>query len=308
MKLAVKYKAEAFLLLNTLIWGGTFVVVKNALNDVSPSLFVTIRFSIATLLLLPFVIPQLRGSNSERWKEALILGILLYLGFAAQTIGLRYTTATKSAFFTGMFVVLTPIFQALIEKKIPKREHIVGIIFVFTGIIFLSSKGTSFLDIFYELGENFNIGDFLTLLCAVFFALYIVYLDMISDKHDFKFLTFVQVAVTAVIAFVVSQLFSFTSIEVITFNINGWVIAALLYTSILATIVTTLVQTKYQQFVTPTKTGIIFSLEPIFAAVAAYLIIAETVSYFGFIGSLFIFTGLLISELWNKDKIDLVQS
>ncbi|HRI47028.1 MAG TPA: DMT family transporter, partial [Ignavibacteriaceae bacterium] len=123
MKLAVKYKAEAFLLLNTLIWGGTFVVVKNALNDVSPSLFVTIRFSIATLLLLPFVIPQLRGSNSERWKEALILGVLLYLGFAAQTIGLRYTTATKSAFFTGTFVVLTPIFQALIEKKIPKKEH-----------------------------------------------------------------------------------------------------------------------------------------------------------------------------------------
>jgi drug/metabolite transporter (DMT)-like permease len=302
MKLNIKYKAEAFFLLNTLIWGGTFVVVKNALSDFSPSLFVTYRFTIAALLIFPFVIKSLKNVSSVRWKEAVILGVLLYLGFAAQTIGLRYTTATKSAFFTGTFVVLTPLFQALIEKKIPKKEHIAGIVFVFIGIIFLSSKGTSYLDIFYELGENFNLGDFLTLVCAVFFALYIVYLDMISAKHDFKFLTFVQISVTALIGFIVMQLFHFSNVETIHYTFSGGVILALIYTALLATIVTTLLQTKYQQYVTPTKTGIIFSLEPIFAAVAAYFIIAETITYFGFIGSLFIFTGLLVSELWNREK------
>lgn len=302
MKFNIKYIAEAGLLTNALIWGGTFVLVKSALEDVSPTLFITLRFSLAAILILPFAYSTLKQAAFIRWKEAIILGILLFMGFAAQTVGLKYTTATKSAFFTGAFVVLTPIFQALLEKQLPKREHIAGIVFVFTGIIFLSSKGTSFFDVFVELGDNFNVGDFLTLVCAVFFALYIVYLDMISRQHNYKFLTFVQVLVTAVIGVAATFLLDFSQIEIISFIGGANFYIGLIYTAIFATIITTAIQTKFQKEVTPTKAGIIFSMEPIFAAVFAYLLLTEKLSHFGFIGSLFIFTGLLISELWNKEK------
>ena len=88
----------------------------------------------------------------------MILGLLYFGGFAAQTIGLNYTSATKSAFITGTFVIFTPIFQIIIEKKLPSKGNIIGIILVAGGLIFLSSKGTHFLDIIHELGTNFNVG------------------------------------------------------------------------------------------------------------------------------------------------------
>jgi len=293
--------AEGALLLNALIWGGTFVIVKSALTDSSPMMFVAVRFTIATLILLPFAYKSFSGVNKRSLIDGFNLGILLFLGFVFQTVGLKYTTATKSAFITGTFVVFIPIFQTIIEKRFPSRANIAGILFVILGIIFLSSKGESVFDIFYEIGASFNFGDFLTLLCAVFYALYIVYLDIISHRNEFKYLTFSQIAVTAVLGYVASFTFSALELESIQFHLTDNLLLALAYTSILATVITLLLQTKYQKEVTPTRAGLIFSLEPIFAAVFAYIILTEMLSYLGIIGCIFIFTGVLISELLTKD-------
>ncbi|MBS4034080.1 MAG: DMT family transporter, partial [Ignavibacterium sp.] len=292
---------EGALLLNALIWGGTFVIVKSALTDSSPMMFVAVRFTIATLILLPFAYKSFSGVNKRSLIDGFNLGILLFLGFVFQTVGLKYTTATKSAFITGTFVVFIPIFQTIIEKRFPSRANIAGILFVILGIIFLSSKGESVFDIFYEIGASFNFGDFLTLLCAVFYALYIVYLDIISHRNEFKYLTFSQIAVTAVLGYVASFTFSALELESIQFHLTDNLLLALAYTSILATVITLLLQTKYQKEVTPTRAGLIFSLEPIFAAVFAYIILTEMLSYLGIIGCIFIFTGVLISELLTKD-------
>ncbi len=298
-----KYRGEGALLLNTLIWGGTFVIIKNALQDVSPMLFVSIRFTLAALIIFPFLFKILKKTNKAALFAGFILGVIYFLGFATQTIGLNYTTATKSAFITGTFIIFTPIFQLIIEKRMPKKGNIIGIILVLIGLMFLSSRGSSFFDIFKEIGSNFNLGDFFTLICAIFFALYIVYIDIYTKRHDFKPLVFMQIAVTGISGIIFSVLLSLTNIETIKFTFNGNLIFAVLYTALLATIITTTLQTKFQKEVSPTKAGIIFSFEPIFSAVFAFFVLSEKISNFGLLGCVFIFSGLLATELIDKKRV-----
>jgi drug/metabolite transporter (DMT)-like permease len=295
-----KYKALAALILPTVIWGGTFVIIKESLSFVSPMVFISSRFLFAALLLLPFTGIIFRGSGSMEIKGGMLLGLLYFIGFATQTIGLNFTTATKSGFITGTFVVFTPILQLLIEKRKPSKWNITGIVLVLIGLIFLFSHGEHLFDVFSEIGSNFNIGDFLTLICALSYSGYIVYLDIISKKAKFMPLVFIQIALTAAGGILFLMIFAATGIEQIRINYNTYVILALLYTAILATILTTGLQTRFQKYVTPTKAAIIFSFEPIFAAVFAYLLINERLGSFGIMGGIFIFAGLLVSEIFEK--------
>jgi len=292
-----KYSAEGVLLFITVIWGATFVIIKTALQDISPMLFVTIRFLLASLILFPFLKKIIKETDRTALTGGLILGLFYFLGFSTQTAGLQYTSATKSAFITGSFVIFIPFCQVIIEKKIPGKGSIIGILLVITGLLFLSSKGESLLQVFYELGSNFNFGDFLTLLCAVFYAAYIVYLDSISKKHAYLPLVFIQITLTGILGAGALFIFSAAGIENIKFNFNGHILFTFLYTSILATVIASTLQTKFQKYTTPSKAGIIISFEPIFSSLFAFIILHETISFFGFIGCILIFTGLLASEL-----------
>jgi drug/metabolite transporter (DMT)-like permease len=299
-----KYLGESVLLFNTIIWGATFVIIKNALYDVSPMIFVAIRFTFASLMLLPFMSKNLRESNKATILGGTILGVMYFLGFATQTIGLNFTSATKSGFITGTFVLFTPIFQLLFEKKKPNKGNLLGVMIVLLGLVLLSGKGNSFFDIFHELGQGFNIGDFFTILCAVFFAMYLVYLDIVTRRFDYKPLVFLQVSVTGISGIVFAIILSITKFEPAKFTVNLNVIFALLYTAILATIVTTTLQTKFQKIISPTKAGIILSFEPIFSAILANIYLSEKISSFGFIGGILIFTGLIVSELFDRLKFN----
>lgn len=296
-----KYLPVGALLINTIIWGGTFAIIKNALEDASSMIFVAVRFSLASAILLPFVWKYLKNANKDAIISGFILGFLLFLGFASQTMGLKYTTATKSGFITGLFVIFTPILQTLIEKRKPTRGNIIGIFLVLAGLILLSGKGDSVVSVITELGSSFNRGDFLTLLCAFFFAMYIVYLDMVCRKYEYMLLVFLQIAVTAVLGYMAAFLFTNISVESIAFNLTDNLIYSFLYTAILATIVTTIIHTKYQRYVSPTQASIIFSLEPIFAAIIAFYALGETITVYGYFGCFIIFTGLLFSELVGKE-------
>jgi drug/metabolite transporter (DMT)-like permease len=295
-----KYFPETMLMINTLIWGSTFVIIKSALTNVSPLLFISLRFLTATLILLPFAFKMFRNINRQIFWDGIFLGLLYFIGFTTQTAGLKYTTATKSAFITGTFIIFTPVFQVLIERRSPAKRVLLGILLALTGLIFLTSKGDSLLGVFSEISESFNIGDFLTLLCALFFALYLVYLDIISKRNDYKPLVFLQVVVTGILGLLFSFLFNGWKIETIEFSFSSSLLFAVLYTSIFATVLTTVIQTKYQKFVTPSVAGIIFSFEPIFAAVFAFFVMNEKISNFGLLGCALIFTGLLVSEVLNR--------
>ena len=298
-----KYTGEIALLFNTLIWGGTFALIKNAFNDISPLLFLGLRFGIAALIFLPFVYSSLKKTNKKTLIAGCILGFFYFAGFTAQSLGLNLTTATKSGFITGTFVVFIPILQLIIEKRKPKWFNILSVFLVLVGLILLSSKGENALDFIQQLGSDFNLGDVLTLLCALLFAFQVVYVDVFTKKYDYLPMVFVQLLITGVGGFILSYIFSISSLETFKFTFNTTVVTAILYTAIFASIIATVIQLKFQKFVSPTKAGIIFSIEPIFAAVFAYFLLSEKISNFGLVGCVLIFIGLIVSELFSfKDE------
>ncbi|MGB9663448.1 MAG: DMT family transporter [Ignavibacteria bacterium] len=295
----MRLKAELILFLITFIWAGTFVIIKPTLQFISPLLFVTIRFLIAALVLTLIYREKILRIPKSTVKMGSILGIFLFIGFVVQTIGLKYTTATKSALITGTFVVFTPILQVLIERKPLKVGSIIGVILVFTGLLFLSSNENNLIDLISTIGKDFNFGDLLTLICAIFFAAYIVYLDIISDKTDFNDVVWLQIVVTLIGSSILMWGFHFFQVEPIKFTFNSQVILTILYTSIFATIITTFLQTKYQKYTLPTRAAIIFTSEPLLASILAYLILNETIGIFGVIGGVLIILGVLTSELFD---------
>ncbi|MBI3004056.1 MAG: DMT family transporter, partial [Ignavibacteriales bacterium] len=146
-------KAEFFLLSITLIWGTTFVLTKIVLQHVSPFLYIAIRFGAASLIFAAIFFSHVKAIRANTAVKGGILGLLLFVGFALQTVGLEYTSASKSAFVTGMLVVLTPICQVIIERRAPKAGNVLGVVLVTAGLYFLTSPQ----------GSEFNIGDALTL-------------------------------------------------------------------------------------------------------------------------------------------------
>ncbi len=295
-----KYTGEIALLFNTLIWGGTFALIKNAFTDISPLLFLALRFTIAALIFLPFVYSSLKKTNTQTLIAGSVLGLFYFAGFTAQSLGLNLTTATKSGFITGMFVVFIPILQLIIEKRKPKWFNLLSVFLVLIGLIMLSSKGENVIDFIHQLGSDFNLGDLLTLICALLFAFQVVYVDVFTKKYDYLPMVFVQLLITGLGGFILAYIFSFTSLEAVRFTINFNVVSAILYTSIFASIIATVIQLKYQKTVSPTKAGIIFSIEPIFAAVFAYFLLSEKISNFGLAGCVLIFSGLIISEVFTS--------
>ncbi len=280
-------KSEAVLIIITLIWGGTFVVIKGALDDASPLFFVGIRFSIAALILTPFMLTRFRGFTKPVLRAGIILGSIMFLGFSSQTLGLQYTTASKSGFITGLAVVFTPLLQMAIEKRMPRPGNLIGVVLVVIGLYLLTSPA----------GASFNVGDALTLACAFFFALYIVYIDVFSKKFSIMHLVYLQICTVAVLSFIFTAGF-----ESVRFNLSGNLLFALAYTAILATVINTYLQTEYQRYTTPTRAAIIFTLEPVFAAFLAFVILHEILGLQGVIGGAVIIGGLIVSEL--SDVLD----
>ncbi|MDA3859831.1 MAG: DMT family transporter [Melioribacteraceae bacterium] len=293
-----KYKGEVNLLIVTLLWSATFVIIKGALTDISSMLFIGLRFLIAGLILLPIVISKKLDWKNVNIYPSIFLGVILFIGFSLQTVGLKYTSATKSAFLTGSAVAFIPFLQLFIEKKKPKTGSVIGVAVVLIGILFLSG-GNSIITLLNDIITNFNFGDFLTLLCALFFAMYVVYLDMISSKYVFWMLLIVQIGVSAFLAFAMAVVFDLINYEALRINLTSQLSFGIIYTSIFATLITTTLQTKFQKLVTPTKAGIVYSFEPIFAAAIAFIFLSERITSFGLLGATLIFVGLIISESYE---------
>jgi drug/metabolite transporter (DMT)-like permease len=282
MHLSSRTRAESYLLSLTIIWGSTFVLTKFILEGASPFVYVAIRFFIASLLFAAFFFRRLRTISKDGVAKGLILGVLLFVGFVLQTIGMKFTTASKSAFVTGLMVVFTPIFQLIIERKAPKFGNIIGVVLVALGLYLLTSPK----------GSEFNIGDALTLLCAILFSIYTVYLSVYGKDHDPAHLTFIQFASTTILAAM-----AIPFLETARLNITTNFLLNLAYLAVMPTVVALYVMAKYQKYTTPTRSAIIYSMEPPFAAIFAFFIIGEQIGMIGVIGGISILSGLIVSEL-----------
>lgn len=280
--MTAKGRAEWFLFATTFIWGGTFVIIKEGLADLSPLLMVSIRFSLATLLLLPFCMKILFRADRKAILWGGLLGLLIFAGFLLQTLGLKETTTSKSAFITTMMVIFTPLFQFILSSRRPKWGNLAGVIIVSVGLWFLTAPS----------GGGLNRGDLLTLLCAIVFGLFIVLLDWTTRRYDFILMTFLQIVTPAVCGWILLPFF-----EQPVFRPTRAALFALGYTAILATVVTGYVQTRYQRDTTPTRAALIFAIEPVWAAILGFLFLGETMDRGGILGGALIIGGILFSEL-----------
>lgn len=282
------WKAELALFLVTFIWGGTFLFTKLGLEYTQPSFYIILRFSIALLLSIIIFRKSILKIPKSVAKEGFILGVFFGAGFLFQTYGLDYTTVSKSAFITGITVPLTPfVFWFIVRKKVQKWSKI-GVIIASIGL-WLFTNPTF---------DGFNIGDLLTLLSTVFWALYITYMDVYTKGKSGKdysaqlvIMQFVGATPLAIISFIILDLSSFQ------FELNGALIGSLAFNSILASILVTFIHTSVQRYTTPVKAALIFSLEPVVASSVAMIFLSEFLNFREYVGAAILFSGVLISEL-----------
>ena len=276
--------AELALLFNVIVWGATFVLVKQALDDVSPILFLALRFSIATLALLAVFHRPLR--HVFTWKAAAagaLAGVCLYSGYLLQTLGLQWTSAPKSAFLTGLTSVLVPFLGAIVYRNKPRLTEIAGVFVATAGLWLMTLPGA--------IGPIAR-GDLLTLLCAVGFAAHIVTLGHFSEEMRFEVLSVAQVGAAAVLA-----LGSFWWAEAPRAVWRPAMIWAVLISGILSTAMAFTIQAWAMQYTSATRTALIFLLEPIVAWLTAFWLFNETLSPRAAAGAALILLGVLLVEL-----------
>lgn len=281
-------KADLALLFVSLIWGCTFVVVKDALQDASTFVFLAMRFSLgAVLLWLTF---RLRGGASPPgrgdgavWKGGLTCGLFLFLGFALQTAGLRETTASKSAFLTGLYIVLVPFFHSLVNKHVPRWLELAGIAAATAGTALLTLTGWEW---------NLNRGDLLTMAGAVAFALQILAVGSWSKRMSVETLSLLQVITVAVISTAMLGAWETPQLR------WSWRLAiALLVTAVFATSLSFTLQTWAQRLISPTRAALILASEPVFAGLTAWWVAGEAWTGRMMGGAALILAGILLVEL-----------
>lgn len=272
--------ADVSLLFVAFLWGGGFIATKYALESITPNYINFIRFFIAFICLSLIFHKKIGLINKSSLKAGMIIGVFLYAGFILQTVGLQYTTASKQAFLTGTNVVMVPFLYWLAKGKRPDKYNVIAAIVAVFGIGFLSIN-SSF---------TINLGDGLTLLCAIFFASHIVSIACFATKHDPIVLTIVQFGTVAVLSLISSLIFepmpSFTKTSTM----------GILYLAIFSTLICFAMQNVAQRYTSPEHTAIILCLESVFGSVMSCVILGEEFTFKMVIGSMAIFLAIITAE------------
>lgn len=269
----------------TFIWGSTFVVVKRALDSSSTLAFLAIRFSLASLLMALVFRGRLSFGRDRKlaWRAGAAVGVALFLGYLFQTLGLRLTTPSKCGFITGLSVVMVPLLNAAVYRAWPSWMGWAGVGSATAGLYLLAAPAGL---------SRVSTGDLLTLVGAAAFAFQIVLVGHFSRQTGAAWLSTAQVCATALLS-----LGSFWWAEPLFVRWTPALLSALAVTSVLATAVAFPVQAWAQQFTSPTHAALIFSLEPVFAWLASYLLLGEVLGVRGAWGAAFILAGIILAEV-----------
>jgi len=285
-------KAHLLLLAVVFVWGSTFVLVKDALADISPLLFNFLRMALASLCLLLIYRRHIGHIDRRAVLYGAITGLALTTGYQFQTVGLRLTTPSKSAFITGMSVIFVPLLVAVPRLRpagthAPRWNAFVGALLAFAGIIFITATPHG--------GYNFhsiNMGDVLTLVCAIAFAFHVVALAHFSPRMRFEQLALLQVSFAA--------LFMAISLPVFEHPYVRWgprVLIALAVAAVLATALAFTVQSWAQQIIPATHTAVLLTMEPVFAWITSLLVLGQGLGLRSGTGALLILAGIALTEL-----------
>ncbi|MCI9524337.1 MAG: DMT family transporter [Erysipelotrichaceae bacterium] len=282
-----QWMANGLLVLVTIIWGGGFIATAAALDCFSPYGVMMIRFLGASVLPLLLSIPAWKTTTKKQIKQGVIAGVLLFLAFAFQTIGLQYTTPSKSAFLTATYVIIVPYVLWLIQHRKPSGKDILASFICLTGIALLTLKG----------GEwSLDVGDVLSLVCAVFFAVHIIALESYTDGNVFL-MTALQMLTAGIISAILALMF-----ESWPNKIEPAAIGSVAYLILFSTMLAYLLQTFAQKYTNANSTAMILSMEALWATVFSFLLLKEQLSFFMILGAALIFLSILYMELDTTKK------
>ncbi len=272
-----------------LIWGATFVVVKDALRDVSVFVYVAVRFGLSATIMAAIFWRELRAATSRAFWAGAQIGFFMFGGYVFQTAGLKFTTPSKAAFITGSSVVLVPVILAMCGLRKITMWLWTGATSAVIGLYLLTVPAQG-------LG-GLNRGDPIVFLGAIMFALHIIFVSRYVERHSVGTLTFTQIATTALLATIFIPILGQAGWEHPHWVWTGNLIFAILVTSIGATVIGFSFQVWAQQYASPTHTAILISLEPVFAALTSWLLGAEHLGLRVLLGAALVLAGILLAEL-----------
>jgi drug/metabolite transporter (DMT)-like permease len=282
-----RFAAEAALLGAALLYGVTFPLVHDALDDITPFAYLVGRFGIATLLLLPVTLPALRTRGPDRrmlLRAGLTAGVILFGGYATQTVGLQYTSPSTSAFLTGLYVIITPVIESAISRRLPRPPVVIGIAIATIGLYLLTGADV-------HLGR----GELLTLACAVLFALHIVYISAYTNLlRPLQFGT-LQIGAVAVLSVAPAAQQGVGSLSALA-------VFAVVFTAVACSAVALPLQLWGQRRIPATRAALVLLAEPVFAAIASY-IDGERLGVDRLVGAAAILAGIAVSEFWPRRSV-----
>lgn len=279
-----------WLILVTIVWGSTFLIVKDTVSTVNEYLIVFIRSGLAFLAMFFF---QLFTDRKKLWnKKAFfygsIMGMLMAITYGAQTIGLKYTSTGHSAFITSSAVILVPFILFFLFKNELLRIDIIAVIIVSAGLFLLT----------YDFETDINIGDLITIITAVSYAFHVVLAGQFVKKSGATTMVTYQFLAAAIVGLF---MFTVTDHEVVTISTKAWY--SLLYLGLVGTLFCYFITVWIMNYVSALKVAIIFSLEPVFAAIFGYYFIHEILNFKELAGAFFILAGVIVHSVLKNKKV-----
>lgn len=285
--------ASGGLILTAAIWGFAFVVVKDSVDTIPPVYMVSIRYTIAAVLLGFVLIPQFKKLNRYYWIHGAVTGLMLALGYITQTIGCKYTTAGKNAFLTTIYVILIPLISWPLNKKRPHFVVFLSAVMALVGIGLLALRNEGGV-------LGFNVGDILTLICGLFYALHIIFTAKFSQDKNPVILTWIQFIVAAVFSWAVSPLID-GSFSVALLK-SSRVIFSMLYLGIFSSLVAFLLQNICLKYMESSLASLFLSLESVFGVVFSTIFLRERMTLVMIIGCVLIFAAITIADQFHAKK------
>ena len=282
--------ASAGLLLAATIWGFSFVIVKDSLDYIGAFYMIAYRYTIAAVVMSLIFIKKWKLLNREYIKQGAFTGLFLFLAYASQTVGCDYTTAGKNAFLTTFYVIMIPLLTWLLFKKRPRFYVFIAAVMSLTGIGLLALGSGD---------KGFNIGDILTLLCGVFFALHIIYTEKYNRAGgDPLFLTLLQFIFTAIAGWISAPFFegSFPVTSAFTSRVAG----SMLYLGLLSSMVGFSLQNIGLKYVQSSIASLFLSFESVFGILFSTIFLNEAFTLKMLAGCSLIFLAVILAE--NGDR------
>ena len=280
----IKYKILGKLALfgTAFIWGTSFVVLKSTLDSMGVFWVLALRFTISASLMAVFAGKKLKQMSKPVVKASILMGLCLGVAYIVQTFGLKYTTPGKNAFLTTTYCVLVPFLSWAIYKKKPQLSHVVAGILCISGIGFVSLSGSD---------GGINIGDVLTLICGIFYALQIIIMDRYLTEGDAMDVSVMQFAAGAVLCWVFALIFENRPTVVPS---SAWF--SILYLSVMCTGVCFYLQAWGMQYTSATTSAVIMCFEAVFGALTSIIFYHEQITVKLLCGFALIFFSVVISE------------